>query len=335
MNSPIRIGIIGCGDISATRHIPTIHAHFGATLAALCDTDKDRAEALASQYKVSFVTDDYKKVLQNEEIDAVVVATPPWVTAKITMDALRSGKHVLCEKPMALDLETADEVMKVEEETGRSVQVGFTYRHGHIMDTLRKWIREGRLGSPLIFRLGIFDEIWAPSENPEHYQRVVSAMEHGSPSIHDGAHIADFLNFFTDSSAVSVDSFGMKSRDEFPCSNYDTSIIRFANGDMAKVEIGWFFPKFPQGEFEILGPKGIAIFDRFEQSATLHVGSVTERTVIDEDWMHYCFKIQLDKFLASIHNNTPFMPGTAEGRKSLELTKRIEASIKESGSKSK
>lgn len=323
----IRLAVIGCGDIAVTRHIPTIVKNPEVELAALCDTDIERAKQTADTRGVEVFTDDYRKLLTDDSVSAAVVATPPWATPTITMDFLRAGKHVLCEKPMALDTEIAKQVANTEKETGRRVQVGFTYRHDPLLDKLRSWIREGKLGSPLVFRLGIFDEIWDPTGNPEHYERIYKTMEHGIPSIHDGAHIADFLNLLADSPVESVQAFGMKSREEFPTSNYDTSVIRFKNGDMAKVEIGWLFPVFPNGEFEILGPKGIAVFDRFERFVELTTSAGSEKIVYEEDWWESCFRIQLDKFVIGIRTGQPFMPGTKEGIYSLSLTKAIESAI--------
>ncbi|MCD9026247.1 Gfo/Idh/MocA family protein [Cohnella silvisoli] len=327
MNDKVRLAVVGCGDIAVTRHIPTIMNHSETELVALCDSDITRVKPLASQNGVRSCTDDYRTLLTDDGIDAVIVATPPWVTPKITMDFLKAGKDVLCEKPMALDLETAKQVSQVEEETGRKVQIGFTYRHDPLLEKLRDWIRADRLGSPLVFRLGIYDEIWDPIGNPEHYDRIHKTMEHGIPSIHDGAHIADFLNMLTDSPVSHVEAFGLQSRPEFPTSNYDTSVIRFANGDMAKLEISWFYPVFPQGEFEVLGPKGLAVFDRFKRYVELRTRETTEREVHEEDWWESCFRIQLDRFVAGIRSEHPFVPGTSEGIYSLSLTKAIEISM--------
>ncbi|MBP1990225.1 Gfo/Idh/MocA family protein [Paenibacillus eucommiae] len=326
-HAAIQVGVIGCGDIAEQRHIPTIHAFSGVDLVALCDSDIDRAERLAKAYQVPHVLSDYKQMLQRTELDAIVVATPPWHTPYIAMDCLRAGKHVLCEKPMAMDVATAMQVKETELETGYRVQVGFTYRHGLLLETLRSWIREGRLGSPLVYRLGIFDEVWDPAGNPEHYERIYRTMQRGSPSIHDGAHVADFLSFLSESPVQRVESFGLKTRHEFPSSNYDTSIIEFENGDMAKVEIGWFLPKFPKGEFEVIGPKGIAIFDRFEQYVQLRTDAITETVTLEEDWAMSCFREQFNKFIASIRLGQPFVPGSDEGISSLRLTKVIETSI--------
>lgn len=330
VSKSVHVGVIGCGDIASARHIPALHAHSRITLAALCDVDYDRAAALSRQYNVPSATNDYRDMLQNEALDAVVIATPPWITPAIAVDALRSGKDVLCEKPMALDLDAADEVIRAEQETGRRVQVGFTYRHGPLLETMRTWIREGRLGAPLIFRFGIFDETWDPSGNPDHLQRIVRTMETGTPFLHDGAHIADFLHFLTGSAAVRVDSFGAKTRDEFPCPNYNVSMIQFANGDMAKVEIGWLLPKFPRGEFEVAGPLGLIVLDRKRQTVTLHADAVRHRLMLEEDWVDSCFRIQLDAFIDSVRNHAPCVPGTAEGRNSLQLTKWMESAMKSS-----
>ncbi|GGD98413.1 Gfo/Idh/MocA family protein [Paenibacillus nasutitermitis] len=328
MSEALRIGVIGCGDIAASRHIPAIMACPDVQLAALCDADLMRAQQLAGQYQVPLVTEDYRELLQSESLDAVIICTPPWVTPHLTMESLQAGKHVLCEKPMAVDLVTAKKVQATELATGCKVQVGFTYRHGPLLETLRQWIREGRLGSPLVYRLGIFDEVWDPEGNKEHYDRIYRTMQHGSPSIHDGAHVADFLHFLTDSAVASVDAYGIRTRPEFPATNYDLSMIHYENGDIARVEIGWFLPHFPNGEFEVVGPKGIAIFDRFAQYVQLKTDKLTETVKLEEDWAASCFRIQLDKFIASIRMDTPCVPGTAEGIASLALTKQIEQGIR-------
>lgn len=327
MNEVINIGVIGCGDIASTRHIPTILACPEAKLMALCDKDIHRAKALAADHQVAFFTSDYKELLKQEDLHAVIVATPPWATPMITMDCLQAGKHVLCEKPMALEVETALQVVEMEKATGKKVQVGFTYRHDPLLEKLKAWIKEGKLGSPLLFRLSVFDETWEPIENPEHYQRIVKTLEHGSPSIHDGAHLADFLHFLTESDVKSIEAFGLKSREEFPASNYDMAGIRFENGDMAKVEIGWFFPKFPQDEFEVLGPNGVAIFDRHKRYVQLQTKLMNETVSHHEEWGKACFKIQLARFLKSIRSNQPCVPGSMDGVYSLRMTKAIEAAI--------
>jgi predicted dehydrogenase len=161
------LGVIGCGDIATTQHLPALVAAPRVRLAAVCDADEGRARAAAQRFGAPRHATDYRAVLDDPLVDAVVVATPPWVTPRLTMEALRAGKDVLCEKPMATSLPVAREVAAVERETGGLVQVGFTYRHGPLMEALRGWIAAGRLGRPLALRVGIFDELYDPQGHPE------------------------------------------------------------------------------------------------------------------------------------------------------------------------
>ena len=97
---PVKYGIIGCGAIGQRRHIPECHANPHSIVAALCDPNEQRVTDLAAKYG-SVPYTDYKKMLKEADIDAVVVCGPNSVHASQSIDALKAGKHVLCEKPMA------------------------------------------------------------------------------------------------------------------------------------------------------------------------------------------------------------------------------------------
>lgn len=327
MTRAVNLGLIGCGDIGMAQHLPAIARCRHVRLVAVCDADERRATMAAQRFGAQYHTQDYHDLLDDEAIEAVVIATPPWISPHLTVEALHSGKDVLCEKPMATSIEAAREVAEAEQETGRLVQIGFTYRHGPLMDTLRGWIASGRLGRPLLLRMGVFDETWDPDGNPEHYERIMRTLRHGPPCVHDGAHSADHLHFLTGSEAVRVLAWGLTSRPEFPAPNYNVALIEFANGDRATLEIGWFYPHLPGGEFEVIGPLGSASFDRTAREVVLRVGSITERVQLDDDWFASCFSIQLDKFIAAIHSRSTPVPGTAEGMASLRLCKMIEAAM--------
>jgi predicted dehydrogenase len=320
--------VIGCGAIATEQHLPALSNNPHVRLLATCDAEIERARRAAECFGVERHYDDVRRVLDDPAIDAVVVATPPWVTPQLVIEALRSGKDVLAEKPMALSIEETQRVIEVEKATGHLVQVGFTYRHGPLMDALRRWIVEGCLGSPLLVRLGVFDETWAPETDPEHYAKLTAVLEHGPPCIHDGAHSADHLHFLTASQATRVTAHGLKSRPEFPDTNYNCAIIEFKNGDVAKLEIGWFYPHFPRGEFEILGPKGIACFDREKRESVLQTGGTYERVQLDEDWVRSCFSVQSEKFVRCLEERRTPIPGTSEAIASLRLTKAFEQAMK-------
>lgn len=319
----VGVAVIGCGDIAITQHLPTLLEHQAIRIVAVCDVDSTRAEMARGLCGAAYYTTDHRRILDDSSIDAVFVCTPPWVTPTITVDALRAGKDVLCEKPMATTIAHAEQVAAVERLSGRLLQVGFTYRHGPLMDALQHWIADGRLGRPLLIRLSIFDEVWDPEGNPEHYRRILNTLQHGPPCIHDGAHAADHLAFLTGSSPIRVTARGLTTRPEFPTPNYNVAVIDFENGDQAKLEVGWFLPHFPPGEFQILGPKGIAYLDRTNHEVVLATGKVTERIRLAEDRVRSCFWAQLAKFVDCIRTRRTPVPGSREGIGSLRLTLAI------------
>lgn len=320
--------VIGCGAIATQQHLPALLNHPQVRLLAVCDVDIEQARRAAEYFGAPQYCDDYRQILDDPAIDAVVIATPPWITPRLVIEALGAGKDVLAEKPMALSLEEAQRVADAEKETGRLVQIGFTYRHGPLMDALREWIADGRLGSPLLIRLAVFDETWAPETDPEHYARLMATLHHGPPCIHEGAHCADHLRFLTDSEVSRITAIGLKSRPEFPEPNYNLASIEFSNGDIAKLELGWFYPHFPRDQFEVIGPEGIATFDRGKGESVLQTQSTFERVQFDEDWVESCFRIQLEKFVRCLEERNTPVPGTREGIASLQLTKAFEQAMK-------
>ncbi|MDQ0920248.1 Gfo/Idh/MocA family protein [Paenibacillus sp. V4I5] len=316
----VKLAVIGCGDIVMGQHLPTLLEHPSVHVTAVCDKDPVRAAAAGAAFGSSYHTTDHKRILEDKEVQAVLICTPPWATPVITMEALQAGKDVLCEKPMATSLEAAQQMAEAERLSGRLLQVGFTYRHGPLMDALRGWIESDSLGRPLQIRLATFDEVWDPEGNQEHYERILNTLRHGPPCIHDGAHAADHLAFLTGSSPVRITARGLTSRPEFPSPNYNSALIEFANGDQAKLEIGWFYPGFPLGEFQILGPKGMAYLDRAKGEAVLISDRLTERVQLSENRVRSCFRAQLQKFLESIELHQKPIPGSREGISSLRLT---------------
>ena len=99
------IGVIGCGRISDIAHFPTLSQIEGVRIKYGCDIIPEKAEAMKKKYpKIERTVADYKEVLADPEVDAVYVLTPNYAHYTITMDALKAGKHVFCEKPITVQL---------------------------------------------------------------------------------------------------------------------------------------------------------------------------------------------------------------------------------------
>jgi predicted dehydrogenase len=126
----IKVGIIGCGGIANGKHMPSLAKVEGCEMVAFCDIVLERAEKAAKQYGTpdAKVFVDYKDLLAMEEIDVVHVLTPNRSHSFITVDALRAGKHVMCEKPMAINSKEAKLMLDTARETGKKLTIGYQSR---------------------------------------------------------------------------------------------------------------------------------------------------------------------------------------------------------------
>ena len=123
MKNTIKIGVIGAGAF-AGYHLLGLQQVECAEVVAICDTDISRAKARAEMIGIDTVYDNYHDLLAREDIDAVTLPLPDQIHRQITVDALKAGKHVLCEKPMALSLDDCKAMVKAAEESGKQLMVG-------------------------------------------------------------------------------------------------------------------------------------------------------------------------------------------------------------------
>lgn len=140
----IRFGIIGCGAI-ARRHAEAISANAEASLVAACDAVEATARAFAAKFG-GRVYGDYSRLLDDPDVDVVIVAAPSGLHAHMTRDALDAGKHVLVEKPLAMNPQDAQSLVERAGETGRFLGTVHPNRYYPASQKVRAAVQEGRLG---------------------------------------------------------------------------------------------------------------------------------------------------------------------------------------------
>jgi predicted dehydrogenase len=144
----LRAGVIGCGIRGLGSHIADLLKMAEAenvTIAAVCDVFDKRAQAAAQRANAKPYR-DYRRLLENKDIDFVVIATPDHLHASMTIEAARAGKHVYCEKPMTHTVEEAQRVLDTIRETGVKMQVGVQGMSDDSYETANKYYRQGVLG---------------------------------------------------------------------------------------------------------------------------------------------------------------------------------------------
>jgi len=166
--SKIRYGILGCGRISSKHVNALINIKEEAELVAVYDIVEDLAVDKKNQYESKVegsnvkVYKDYNEFINDENIDAVTIATISGYHAKQAIDCLNHGKHVLIEKPMALTLEDADKIIKLGKEKNKKVCISHQNRFMPAIQKLKRAIDEGRFGK-LIH--GTARTLWARDDN--------------------------------------------------------------------------------------------------------------------------------------------------------------------------
>ena len=176
----IKVGIIGCGKIAQVRHIPEFAANPSVEVYGFYDINLARAEALAKQYGGKAYP-SYEALLNDADIEAVSVCAANHVHAEITIAALKAGKHVLCEKPMAVTLEECEAMVAAAKETGKYLMIGQNQRLAKAHAKAKELIEQGAIGKVLTFRT-IFGhggpETWSidPGSNVWFFDKTKAAM---------------------------------------------------------------------------------------------------------------------------------------------------------------
>ena len=144
----IKVGIIGCGGIGTGKHMPSLAKVADCEMVAFCDIIKERAEESAKKFGTpdAKVYTDYKELLKDPEIEVVHVCTPNRSHSFITVDALHAGKHVMCEKPMAINSAEAKKMLDAAKETGKKLTIGYQSRFRDDSQYMKKEAEDGTFG---------------------------------------------------------------------------------------------------------------------------------------------------------------------------------------------
>ncbi|MBI3207465.1 MAG: Gfo/Idh/MocA family oxidoreductase [Candidatus Solibacter usitatus] len=171
-NDRLRIGIIGCGGM-ANGHMRALNRMKDAQnihIEAVCDLYTKRAEE-ASKLTGGAIIKDYRKLLENKDIDYVLVAVPEHWHAPITLDAASAGKHVYCEKPMTYNVEEAKRVVARVKQTGIKMQVGVQGMSDESYAVANQYLKEGALGKVVLAQIDYSrnhkDDFWLYKEDPD------------------------------------------------------------------------------------------------------------------------------------------------------------------------
>ncbi|MEK6794701.1 MAG: Gfo/Idh/MocA family oxidoreductase [Spirochaetota bacterium] len=240
-------GLIGTGGIAQSQHLPNLTRAPNIRLKTICDLRRDVVEAMQKTYAVENAVTEHKRILEDKEIDAVVIASKEDAQVPLTIEALRAGKHVYVEKPLAESPERCAEVVAAERETGRHVVVGFNRRFAPAYLQAKNLIDAHGGAKNIYYRIS--DEYWSWGKNNPPGVRV----------IHEVCHVFDILRWFTGSNVVSLYTATARADDEI-------YTLTFANGAVATImNSGYATMDMPKEHLEIIADKGGVFIEDFSE----------------------------------------------------------------------
>ena len=291
----LKYGLIGCGNIAEGKHIKGLMAWRDAIeIVAFCDIIEERASRFAKAYgnAGAKVYTDYKKLLEDPEIDAVIVATPNRSHSFITIDSLHAGKHVLCEKPMAKTYEEAKAMVEAAKETGKILTIGYQNRYRQDVQYVKEACNAGELGEVYVAKAHVFRRRGVPT-----WGVFMNEYEQGGgPLIDIGTHALDLSLWCMDNyePAVVLGKAYHKLRDQKNTANVygdwdpermtveDSAFgfVTMKNGAAVTVEASWALNKAEDktGMFTLCGTKaGVDFNDGLRINTVKHNHCMIEK----------------------------------------------------------
>lgn len=188
----LKWGLIGCGDIARKRVAPALRDLENCQLLAVNRADAAKAAAFANEFGAATWYEHWQELVQDPEVEAVYIATPVYLHAEQTIAAARAGKHVLCEKPMALNLDECDRMLQACDEHNVRLSVAY-YRHFYpVLRRIKQMLQNGTIGKVALVHINALDTFDRRSGEARHWL-LQKELAGGGPMMDVGCHRIEVL----------------------------------------------------------------------------------------------------------------------------------------------
>ena len=331
----IGIGIIGAGGIARGVHIPGYRKLPNAQVLAVADTVEAARAGAAQEFEIADAYADFREMLKRDDIHAVSVTTPNFMHAEATIAALEAGKHVLCEKPLAMNAIEGAAMVEAAQRTGCKLMCGYHFRFNSHVQTLKRFADKGAFGTMYYARVQALRRRGIPGWG----FFINKEKNGGGPLIDIGVHMLDsalHVLGFPKPIAVSGQTYQMfgKRKDvlglmgqwdykNFTVEDFAVAQIRFDNGSTLTLESSFVANQEERDKmtFQILGDKGGAQYN------PLKMYTERNKTLLDITPAYLPSGVQahheeIKSFVQSVIDDTPVY---TPGEEALEITRIIDA----------
>ncbi len=276
MAKAINWGIIGCGKVTEVKSGPAFNKVPGSKLVAVMRRNAEKARDYASRNNVPRWYDKAENLINDPEVNAVYVATPPSSHAQYAIMAMKAGKPVYVEKPMALNHSECEEMNRVSEQTGSPIFVAYYRRMLPGFVKVKELIDSGAIGTPVFFSINFFLPPYRDDYQPGLHWRVIPEISGGGYIFDLGSHQLDFIDYVL-GPVAQVSSLAFNQGNLYRPEDFVSAGFRCPGAVAGNAVWSFNAPEhLRQDKIEISGDKGKIVFSCFDFSnIILTVGEET------------------------------------------------------------
>ena len=332
----IKFAVVGCGSFSKI-HIGGLKNQKKAEIVALCDKDESRMKERAEEFELEGVAmyTDYDEMLKCADIDAVIVSTNDQAHRELTVKGLYAGKHVLCEKPMALTIEDCEAMVKAEDETGKKLMIGQICRMTPGFIEAKRLLDEGIIG----------ELFYAESTYAHDYSSFTDATTwRADPLRHivigGACHAIDLLRWIAGNPTETTAYSTKKVLTDLPTDDCAVAIFRFPNNVIGKMFTSSGCKRPYTMRTMLYGTKGTIVVDNTDNFITVHRERIVPgEKILDgafgrdqENEVHVRYPISVDnhnvtgehnEFINAILTDTPVPTNGREGMATVKVCRAV------------
>jgi polar amino acid transport system substrate-binding protein len=298
IKNEIRIGFIGGGNFAKTTLLPIIRKQKNISLCGIADISGASASSVGKKFSFSYCTTDYKKLLEDEEINIIMITTPHSSHAPLVAESLKAGKHVYVEKPLAINMNQLQQVIAAFNNmpAGLRLMVGFNRRFSPFTAALHKWL--SFTNEPMVVNCRV-NAGFVPLERWEQDPDVG-----GGRIVGEVCHFVDLIMYLTGAYPIQVYAQAMKPSGKFLSKDNLVITIKMSNGSVASITYTASGDKsFPRERIEVFRGGVVGIIENFKKASFTRNGrAVHKRNLLNADRGH---RAEIETFFSIIRNNTP------------------------------
>ena len=322
--------VIGAGRAGMIHAVNFAKGIKRARLTAISEPNRETAEKACRELELERHYQDYRQALEDKEVDAIVVVTPTDFHRDIVVAAAEAGKHILCEKPMAMTVAECDDMIAAAEKNNVVLQIGFMRRFDQSFVYAREQVRQGAIGDVVLVK-----SLTRGPSVPQRWQYDIAKSN--GPLAEVNSHDIDTLRWFTDSEFEQVYAIAgnyrcPEARDEFP-DFYDNVVMTasFANGMQGSIDGAVSVRYGYDARLEVVGTEGVLFVGRLDHSGvvTCSRGSGINAPAV-ESWRNLfteAYHYEDQGFVDAIVNGTPPAVSGHDGKMAVKVVNAGNQSI--------